>query len=68
MSDYFRDLMKDNPLTQKLGSYDPHNHKYILSKNDQRVVPCDLTISRDIIKVPYNNASYESISGTQYNI
>jgi hypothetical protein len=44
MSDYFRDLMRDNPDTQKLGAYDPHNNMYVLSSNNQRSIQCDLSI------------------------
>lgn len=58
MRDYFRDLLKDNPTTQKLGAYDPHNHQYILSTNNQRTLPCRLTISRDSLSVPRNSAGY----------
>lgn len=58
MRDYFRDLLKDNPTTQKLGAYDPHNHQYILSTNNQRSIPCKLTISRDSLKVPKESADY----------
>jgi hypothetical protein len=62
MSDYFRDIMKDNPLTQKIGAYDPHNHKYILGFNDQRGVPCNLSISRNLLKVPSNSLGYNLFS------
>jgi hypothetical protein len=58
MKDYFRDLMRDNPTTQKLGAYDPHNHLYILSNTNQRVLPCELEISRDGIKLPSNLNGY----------
>lgn len=55
MKDYFRDFMKDNPNTQKLGAYDPHNHRYVLSTNDQRVIPCSLTLSRNAFTGPSNS-------------
>lgn len=45
MTDYFRDLMKANPNNQKLGAYDPHNNMYVLAENNQRSIPCSLTIS-----------------------
>lgn len=52
MTDYFRDLMKDNPNTQKLGAYDPHNNMYVLASNDQRSIPCILTISPKKRSIP----------------
>ncbi len=58
MKDYFRDLMRDNPTTQKLGAYDPHNHMYVLSNTNQRAIPCVLDISRNLIKVPSNLGVY----------
>ena len=54
MRDYFRDLMVDNPITQKLGAYDPHNHNYVLANTTQRAIPCTLSISRTELKVPKN--------------
>lgn len=51
LNDYFRDLMKDNPVTQKIGAYDPYDNMYVLSTNEQRVIPCMLTISRDKLSV-----------------
>jgi hypothetical protein len=62
MKDYFRDLMRDNPTTQKLGAYDPHNHLYVLSNTNQRVLPCELSISRDSLKVPKDNLGYNLFS------
>jgi hypothetical protein len=58
MRDYFRDLMKDNPTTQKLGAYDPHNHNYVLANTDQRALPCSLSISRTSLSVPKDNLGY----------
>ena len=46
MRSYFRDLMKDNPNTQKLGVYDPHSNHYILSSNEDTSVPCGLSINK----------------------
>ncbi len=51
LNDYFRDLMKDNPTTQKIGAYDPFDNMYVLSTNNQSVVPCVLTLSRDRLNV-----------------
>jgi len=58
MKDYFRDLMKDNPFTQKLGAYDPYNHVYMISNNSQRSIPCKLSISRESLSVPKENLGY----------
>ena len=58
MKDYFRDLMRDNPFTQKVGAYDPHNHNYVLHNSTQRSVPCDLSISRDSLSVSNISAGY----------
>jgi len=58
MTDYFRDLMKDNPKTQKLGAYDPHNNMYVLSINEQQVIPCSLTLTPSSKSVPSTTASY----------
>lgn len=58
MKDYFRDLMRDNPFTQKLGAYDPYNHMYFISNNSQRSVPCSLILSRNTLKVPKENLGY----------
>jgi len=48
MKNYFRDIMKDNPNTQKLGSFDPFNNQYVISFNDQSVNPCELSIAPTI--------------------
>jgi hypothetical protein len=58
MRDYFRDLMRDNPFTQKLGAYDPFNHVYMISNNSQRSIPCRLSISRNSLSVPKDNLGY----------
>ena len=54
LNDYFRDLMKDNPTTQKIGAFDPYDNMYVLSTNNQRVEPCILTLSRDRLNVTKN--------------
>ena len=58
MKDYFRDLMRDNPFTQKIGGYDPYNHMYYISTNNQKNIPCSLDISKDELKVPSISAGY----------
>lgn len=45
MKNYFRDVMKDNPNTQKLGCFDPFNNTYVIAFNNQNVVPCSLQIT-----------------------
>jgi hypothetical protein len=46
MTDYFRDLMRTTPNTQKIGAYDPHNQMYVLAANDNNVKACKLSLSR----------------------
>jgi len=58
MKDYFRDLMIDNPFTQKLGAYDPYNHVYMISNNSQRSIPCKLSISRNSLSIPKESSGY----------
>jgi hypothetical protein len=43
--------MIDNPTTQKIGAFDPYDNMYVLSTNNQSVVPCMLTLSRDSLNV-----------------
>jgi hypothetical protein len=62
MRRYFKDLMSEYSDTQKLGGYDPRNNMYILSSNENSVIPCDLTIDNDSIKLPSN------ASGNIYNL
>lgn len=57
MTDHFRDLMVAFPNTQKLGAYDPHNNMYVLSSNDQRSIPCVLTISPNKKSIPNTGPS-----------
>jgi len=45
MKNYFRDKMKNNPNTQKLGCFDPFNNQYTLSFTEQNINPCYLSIS-----------------------
>ncbi len=46
MKDYFIDLMRDYPNTQKLGAYDPNNQWYTLSNNNNTILGCTLALSR----------------------
>jgi hypothetical protein len=52
MTDYFRDMMLTSPNTQKLGGYDPHTRKYVLSSNNISTLKCKLDISRNFLNVP----------------
>ena len=52
MRSYFRDVMRDNPNTQKLGCFDPHQNTYVLAFNDQSVLPCNLSIRPRAITLP----------------
>ena len=54
MKNYFRDELKDNPNTQKLGVYDPYNETYVLSFTDVRQGICQLSISQDQRTLPWN--------------
>jgi hypothetical protein len=58
MKDYFRDLMRDNPFTQKLGGYDAFNHQYVLHNSLMRSVPCMLSLSRDRLNVSNQALGY----------
>lgn len=51
MKNYFRDELKDNPNTQKLGTYDPYNDTYVLSFTDVGQGACDLSISQSTLTV-----------------
>lgn len=44
MKDYFRDIFKGQPNTQRLGVFDPYHRTYTLSANDISVIPCNLNI------------------------
>lgn len=53
MTDYFRDMMLTSPNTQKLGGYDPHTRKYVLSSNNISNLKCKLDISRTFLNIPF---------------
>ena len=60
MRNYFRDELKDNPNTQKLGMYDTYNDTYVLSFTDVRQGSCELSINPDFrtIRFDTNGNSY----------
>ena len=71
MNDFFRDIMRNNPYTQKLGCYDPYLHKYVLAFNDQKVFPCILTLSRYSYKgpsTPFNIMAFLISTDTAWTI
>ena len=45
MSDYFKDLFRDNLTTQKLGAIDPFKEQYVLSSNTTPAPPCDFSFT-----------------------
>ena len=49
LRNWFRELFDENPGTQKIGTYDPHEFKYVLAANDIKVAPCELELSSDDI-------------------
>jgi len=66
MTDYFRDELKDNPETQKLGAYDPYSNRYTLSTNNtRRSSPCELTIRPSTLSVENNSGG---VSMFMFNI
>lgn len=44
MSDYFRDLFKNDPNTRKIGAFDPYRGQYVIASNDDASRPCDLVV------------------------
>jgi len=61
MKNYFRDELKDNPNTQKLGTYDPYNETYVLSFTNVRQGSCDLSISQSVLTLPWNTFGFPFI-------
>jgi hypothetical protein len=45
MRSYFRDLFDDTAGKQKLGAFDPHEFKYVLSWNEKEVANCELSVN-----------------------
>ena len=64
MRNYFRDELKDNPNTQKLGAYDPYNDTYVLNFTDIEQGVCVLELSRD----SYTMDPYPSANEFMFNI
>lgn len=57
MQDYFIELMRDYPNTQKLGCYDPHNQAYVLANNDTTILNCNVRLNRYSKNVPSNTSN-----------
>ena len=60
MQDYFIELMREYPNTQKLGCYDPHNQTYILASNDISITNCALRLNRLSKTVASNTSSFQN--------
>jgi len=52
MQDYFIELMREYPDTQKLGCYDPHNQAYVLANNNRSILNCNAKLNRYTRNVP----------------
>jgi hypothetical protein len=64
MSSYFRELMKTNPNTQKIGVFDPYSKHYVIAANEYTSKPCYLTLSKYIEKYPASNsAEFSAVNG-----
>ena len=57
MQDYFIELMRDYPNTQKLGCYDPHNQAYVLANNARTILNCNVRLNRYSKNVPSNTSN-----------
>lgn len=49
MSDYFKDLFRDNFTKQKLGVYDPFKEQYVISNTNQSAIPCEASVKTNFI-------------------
>jgi hypothetical protein len=58
MQDYFIELMRDYPNTQKLGCYDPHNQAYVLANNDTRILNCNVRLNRYSNSIASNTSNF----------
>lgn len=58
MQDYFIDLMREYPNTQKLGCYDPHNQTYVLANNDTTILNCNVKLNRYSKNIASNVSSF----------
>jgi hypothetical protein len=51
MRSYFRDLFDSTAGKQKLGAFDPHEFKYVLSWNEKEVADCEFSVTPEEIFV-----------------
>lgn len=58
MQDYFIELMREYPNTQKLGCYDPHNQAYVLANNDTSILNCNVRLNRYSNSIASNTSSF----------
>jgi hypothetical protein len=58
MQDYFIELMRDYPNTQKLGCYDPHNQAYVLANNDTSILNCNVRLNRYSNSIASNTSNF----------
>lgn len=71
MNDHFRDMMRDNSNTQKVGGFDPYLGMYTLSNNEISVVPCKLSLStnkRSVVKLGKKYALFEIMTELDWDI
>lgn len=65
MSDYFKDLFRDNFTTQKLGVYDPFKEHYVISNTNQNAIPCEASVKTNFIPdSPFIFFTYNSNTST----
>ena len=67
MEFYFKNLFISNLNTQKIGMYDPYNKVYVLSMNDESVLPCKIKIdpnARTITRLAATNLNLFYLSAT----
>jgi len=66
MKSHFRDVMKDNPNTQKIGVYDPYDDHYVLAINEDRSIPCYFSIDKTVKRyAASNNDGIELVNDTR---
>lgn len=64
MGSYFRELMRTNPNTQKIGVFDPYSKHYVIAANNYASKPCYLTLSKYNEKYPASNsAEFSAVNG-----
>lgn len=51
MRSFFRDLFDETAGKQKLGSFDPHEFKYVLTWNEYEVKQCEFSVDKDEIVI-----------------